>query len=309
MAPDRLSHFHTMSSPNTNALMSLFSDAVKSNRKPSAAGFKIVYVGKDKTPLNILDMAPIDGDVWKKSASFESLSSTIRGQMEAHSSVDLISIISQEMPIDVTAAYMESTKIKNSMMSSMTDIGSLSGISFLLGDGSKAQSLVSCADKDRIEDLSYIKIGCYLDGTTVDNRISLPGLDLQYCLKLPQSSYDPGTSNITAFSTPGTLAKISPNSPVKKLFFGPPGNNASDDDDSVSPPKQDSTPQAVTPKMSRLFNSPSSGSTITSYFGPMTFLNDQKEFDRIFGVNPIILGANPITESSSDCLKKSSSTR
>ena len=70
MAPDRLSHFHTMSLPNTNALMSLLSDAVKGNRKPSAAGFKIVYVGKDKTPLSILEMAPIDGDVWKKICLF-----------------------------------------------------------------------------------------------------------------------------------------------------------------------------------------------------------------------------------------------
>ena len=122
MAPDRLSHFHTMSSPNTNALMSLLSDAVKGNRKPSAAGFKIVYVGKDKTPLSILEMAPIDGDVWKKSASFESLSSTIRGQMEAHNTADLISIISQEMPIDVTAAYMESIQIRDSIMYSMTNI-------------------------------------------------------------------------------------------------------------------------------------------------------------------------------------------
>ena len=95
MAPDRLSHFHTMSSPNTNALMSLLSDAVKSNRKPSAAGFKIVYVGKDKTPLSILEMAPIDEDVWKKSASFDSLSSTIRGQMDEHSTADLMSTISQ----------------------------------------------------------------------------------------------------------------------------------------------------------------------------------------------------------------------
>ena len=47
-----------MSSPNTNALMTLLNDAVRGHRKPTAAGFKIVYVGKDKTPLSILEMAP-----------------------------------------------------------------------------------------------------------------------------------------------------------------------------------------------------------------------------------------------------------
>ena len=58
-----------------------------------------------------------------------------------------------------------------------------------------------------------------MDGTTVDDRISLPGMDLQYCLKLPQSSYDPGTGDITALSTPGTPAKSAPHSPVKKYFL------------------------------------------------------------------------------------------
>ena len=56
--------------------------------------------------------------------------------------------------------------------------------------------------------------------------------------------------------------------------------------------------------MSRLFVSPSSSGTVTIYFGPMTFLDNQKEFDHIFGLNPIILGVNPITGSSSDCLNK-----
>ena len=50
--------------------MSLLSDAVKGNRKPTAGGFKFLYVGKDKTPLSILEMAPIDGDVWKKISFF-----------------------------------------------------------------------------------------------------------------------------------------------------------------------------------------------------------------------------------------------
>ena len=56
--------------------------------------------------------------------------------------------------------------------------------------------------------------------------------------------------------------------------------------------------------MSRLFGSTSSGQTITSYLGSMSFLDDQVEFDKIFGANPVILGVNPVSGSSSDCLKK-----
>ena len=78
MAPDSHSHFHTMSSPNTNALITLINNAVR-DPTPTAAGFKIVYIGKDKYPMSILEMARVDDDGWKKSASFESLSSTVRG--------------------------------------------------------------------------------------------------------------------------------------------------------------------------------------------------------------------------------------
>ena len=40
MAPNRRSHYHTMSNPNTNALMSMLKNAVRSDNGPTAAGFK-----------------------------------------------------------------------------------------------------------------------------------------------------------------------------------------------------------------------------------------------------------------------------
>ena len=67
-----------------------------------------------------------------KSASFESLSSTFCDQMEVYSTADLVSIISQEMLIDVTIVFMESTKIKNTIIACMTDVDTLSGVSFYI---------------------------------------------------------------------------------------------------------------------------------------------------------------------------------
>ena len=72
-----------------------------------------------------------------KSASFETLSSTIRGQIEIQNTADLISVVSQEIPIDVTAAFMESTRVKEKSMSSITDIGNLTGLAFLHSDEKK----------------------------------------------------------------------------------------------------------------------------------------------------------------------------
>ena len=65
MTPDSHSHFHMMSSPNTIALITLLNNAVR-DPKTTAAGFKIVYVGKDKYPMSILKIVPVDNNEWIK---------------------------------------------------------------------------------------------------------------------------------------------------------------------------------------------------------------------------------------------------
>ena len=125
MAPDRNTHYHTMSSPNSIALMTMLSNAARAETKPTAAGFKMVYVSKEKVPLRILEMTPIESEPWKKSAAFECLCATMRGQVDVHNVSNLVSIISQEIPIDVTSVFMESNQIKESIIASMNDYGNL----------------------------------------------------------------------------------------------------------------------------------------------------------------------------------------
>ena len=70
--------------------------------------------------------------------------------------------------------------------------------------------------------ISFIKLSCYLDGNTVDKRIFLPGISLQYCLKLPQSSNNSNTGDITALTTPGTTVKpikIKVDVPTMYVYF------------------------------------------------------------------------------------------
>ena len=94
----------------------------------------------------------------EKSASFESLSSTIRGKIDVQNTADLISMVSQEIPINVTTAFMESTQVKEKTMASMTDISNLTGLLSLHRYGKKAKNLASCNLKDRVGDLAYIKL-------------------------------------------------------------------------------------------------------------------------------------------------------
>jgi len=98
--------------------------------------------------------------------------------MDVHNESDLMTIISQEMPIDVTAAHIESTRVKNKVIASMTDVENLSGIAFLLGSGQKAKNLELCDLKHCIADLSYIKVICCLDGRMKDMCIKQPAVNL-----------------------------------------------------------------------------------------------------------------------------------
>ena len=208
MAPDCNTHYHTMSSPNTNALMTMLNNAVRAESKPTAAGFKMVYVGKDKVALNILEMSPIESEPWKKSSAFESLCATMQGQVDVHSVSDLISIISQEIPIDVTSAFMESNRIKETVIRSMTDFSNLTGLAFLQSNGSMAKNLTSSTLEHRHADLAFIKLGCCIAGNEIDERIQQNSMEVQFCLKLPQSSYDQHTGTVITLTSPSSRKKL-----------------------------------------------------------------------------------------------------
>ena len=205
--------------------------------------------------------------------------------------------------------------MKDKIMDSMTDINNLVGLAFLHSDGKKAKNLASCDLKDRLIDLTYIKLGCTLDGSMVDTRVCQSPIDFQYCLKLPQSLYDTGTGSVVPISSPKRVTKDmtqtqSLSSPRKKLIFDNVSNDAKDPVDmdggtglgTSTPPPTSIVP--VTPKMSRLFGSPFSASTVSSFFGSMSFLDAQDSFDNVFGLKPFILDTQPVRGTPVDCLSR-----
>ena len=127
--------------------------------------------------MSILEMAPVDNTWLKKSALFKSPSSTIQGQIDVHNTADLISVISQEVPIDVVTAFMESTRVKKKIFSRMTVIDNLAGLAFLHSNGKKAKNLASCDLKDCASDMAYIRLSCTLDGKMVHTRVSQASID------------------------------------------------------------------------------------------------------------------------------------
>ena len=119
---------------------------------PTAVGFKIVCVVKEKCPLSILEMTLITTEVWKKIVSFEKIIV-----------VDLVSVISSEISIDTTTACIESSKVKESFMSDLPNMHTLSGLLFLHSNGQKANNLASDDLKDRITDLAFFNWAAALE--------------------------------------------------------------------------------------------------------------------------------------------------
>jgi len=97
---------------------------------------KIIYVGPDKLPLSVLEMASLTSPVWKKSASFDRPS--IRNQMTTQSIPELVSVVNNEIQIDTTTAYVEATEVKDLIVSSILDLENLVGNAFLQSNGSVA---------------------------------------------------------------------------------------------------------------------------------------------------------------------------
>lgn len=120
----------------------------------------------------------------------------MRGQTNAHDTADLISFILAEMPIDITVVFMEPSKAKDDIISRITSIINLSGITFLHSSGNEAKYLGSEKINECIADLVYIKLFCHIDGKYMDVYILQAAIDVQFCLKLPQSLYDFSTDNI-----------------------------------------------------------------------------------------------------------------
>ena len=98
----------------------------------------------------------------------------MRKHMEDISISDLTSVVANELPIDITNAFVEATAIKDTIMSQGFNVSNLSGVSFLKSNGNLVKLPTSLDIADRTEDLSFVRVGCTLDGTSIDSRVKQP---------------------------------------------------------------------------------------------------------------------------------------
>ena len=66
---------------------------------------------------------------------------------------------------------MESNRIKESIIVSMSNYGNMTGLAFLHGNGSTVKNLASSKLENYHADLAFIKLGCYINVNEIDERI------------------------------------------------------------------------------------------------------------------------------------------
>ena len=93
MVPIRKTHFHTISNPDTNTIISMLHGALQGT-KSTSAGIKIVHIGIDKLHVTISEMDPLNGKPWKTTSCYDNLDNTMRTHMDNLSIPDLVTVMS-----------------------------------------------------------------------------------------------------------------------------------------------------------------------------------------------------------------------
>lgn len=217
-------------------------------------------IGQSGRRIPISTIADVTAPVWRKGACFDKLANTLRNQTQSYPIADLLTALEEALPIETTPAVEEATAVQQRATAAVMDINNLEPICFLDGEGNQVQ--VKSPDiSDRPSGLTYIRLNCCIKGSDVDTRIKQPPLDIQFCLKLPQSIRD----------SAGVVIKLS---------------------DASNSTSASATSNA---KQSRLFaDSASTSGGTTSWHGSADVLDNAETFKAEFGTGfPLLLNANP----------------
>ena len=90
----------------------------------------------------------------------------------SHSVADIISLVSNEIPLDTGADYQESQSVSKAIIDDIISVNNLEPLEFLTA-GSKLVHIADGGDlESRPENVAYVRFRCNMDGVTVDKRVT-----------------------------------------------------------------------------------------------------------------------------------------
>ena len=180
-----ITHDHSstliMASSNTSAL----SLSTRNGHVQSTFGVRIIPIRKYMQPIALDKMTYVNRFSWKKSASFTTLKDTIYPLAETHTVADVVSLVSNELPLDTGAAFQEAQSVTKKLMESCISIPYLEPLAFLTSAG-KVKTIDNVSDlKSCPDDITFFKFRCTVEGSTMDCRIkNYSKLSFHFCLRL-----------------------------------------------------------------------------------------------------------------------------
>ena len=118
---------NNMSNPSSAALAL----ALRNRQGTSSSSHgRTVHIGKDMQPINLPKMHSVNSHAWQKAASFGTLFDTVSNLVDAHSIADIISLVSNELPIDSSSAYQEAQAASKVIPDSALNVNNLEPLAF-----------------------------------------------------------------------------------------------------------------------------------------------------------------------------------
>ena len=312
MAPTPVNNTHTttinMSNPNTAALAL----AIRNRQSNSTSYGRTVHIGKDMQPINLPKMHSVNSHAWQKAASFGTLFETVSNLVDAHSVADIISLVSNELPIDSSSSYQEAQAASKVITDSALNVNNLEPLAFLTSTGATVSMAEFDDLKKRPADVTFVRLRCNLNGTAVDNRVDrISELSFVFCLKLPLYEYDTNTNVATrvhAPTAPKGNANMSTSRSLANCFNASGTSTSADGTSDTSTPSSPSGSVTASsfssPAMKNFMSSrTSSTSNKRGYYGSCDFLDSQIGFTAAFGSCPAIVPENPNSSNYANCGK------
>ena len=103
-------------------------------------------------------------------------------------------MLSDELPIDTSAAHQEAAQVAAHISGAMRNITYCTPVSCLKSDGKMTPWKDLKDPSKRLENMTYCRLLCDINGPEFDFHIAHAGSNsLVYCLQFPNHLYDPST--------------------------------------------------------------------------------------------------------------------
>ena len=118
-------------------------------------------------------MASVNIYSWRKSTSFNNLENSVYSLLGSHIVADLISLISNELPLDTGAAFQEAQTEAKSIVDKAITYSNVEPLAFLTSTAKVVDFDDDITDlAKRPDDIIFLRFRCVLNGATLDKRVS-----------------------------------------------------------------------------------------------------------------------------------------